>query len=300
MKKIFASLLGIVVFFLLVPAGTIIIARDLFGENTVEKVLEVAPELLDETASGESLADLFISRLEEIEPTFSKNLDEEELQKELAKMFSSMFENLGNPETKYIFDTSGMEEYFKKAIKEYEKETGITFPDEEIDSFVEKINENNPKREEIVQDFPEIIAIFEILYSNKIQVSLITGIILCIILMLVLLADIPLTLAKVKTPFLVHGIGTLLIAFGISGLLSSAEVTSGVNPKELVGILTAPFFKVGVVSIAISVVLMIISKVLKHNKSISNSNAALENLGNTTYIPSTNISNTPYNGYQNH
>ena len=67
-------------------------------------------------------------------------------------------------------------------------------------------------------------------------------------------------------------------------------------PNDIVRILTFPFLKVGLVSAVVGITFWILSKVLKYNKSIENSNKALENLGNTHYTPNNNIQNTPYTG----
>ena len=91
-----------------------------------------------------------------------------------------------------------------------------------------------------------------------------------------------------------------MVGYGLESFLKAVETNEIPLSSDLISVVSSPFYKVGFISIAIAVALIVIAKVLKHNKSISNSNVALENLGNVNYIPNNNISNTPYNGYQNH
>lgn len=300
MKKFFASLLGVVVFFLLVPTCTIFIARDLVSEKTIEKILEVAPEIVDDESNGETIAESIISKVEEYDPVYAEVLDEERLQKEFVKLIASLFESLGNPESEYIFDTSGMKEYMKEVAEEYEDEMNITISESELQEILSSFDEINESKEEWTNEFKEVLILFEAVYSNELLVTLMSLIVLCIILMFIILRDISTTLLKVKTPFMVNGIGTLLIGYGIYSLLKATEMNGGPVPIDLVKVVTTPFYTTGFICVGIAIVLIILSKVLKHNKSISNSNAALENLGNVNYIPNNNITNTPYNGYQNH
>jgi len=44
MKRFLASLLGVVIFFLLLPTSTILIARDMSDEKTIGKLIENVPE----------------------------------------------------------------------------------------------------------------------------------------------------------------------------------------------------------------------------------------------------------------
>lgn len=299
MKRFLASLLGIVVFFLLVFSCNIIIVREIMSEKTIKTVIEVIPELIEEENSNKSMVESFIEQIEGVDPELAKYYNDEELTDEIAKMFSSALENLGNPESEYLIDTTSFEQYILQGINEYEKETGFDIDDTIIEEMFDEINEeNNITREELGID--EYLFIFETIQSNTVLISLVSGIVLCIILMFILLANIHDTLLKVKTPFLVNGIGALIVGGGLTSLLTEIEVNGSFPLDKIAQILSTPFFKVGIISIVIGIALIIISKVLKHNRSISNSNAALENLGNVNYVPNNNISNTPYNGYQNH
>jgi hypothetical protein len=199
-----------------------------------------------------------------------------------------------------IADLEGTEDTPREVLNEYEDEMNVTISEAELDTLFESFDEINETREEWKREFGDIFIIFEVIYSNKLLITLISSIVLCIILMYILLRSIPDTLIKVKTPFAINGVGALLIGYGIASILKSTEMNSGPIPTDLISVVTNPFYKVGIISIATTVVLVIVAKVLKHNKSISNSNAALENLGNVNYVPNSNISNTPYNGYQNH
>ena len=299
MKKFLASLLGIVVFFLLVFSCNIIIAREIMSEKTIKTVIEVIPELIEEENSNKSMVESFIEQIEGVDPELAKYYNDEELTDEIAKMFSSALENLGNPESEYLIDTTSFEQYILQGINEYEKETGFDIDDTIIEEMFDEINEeNNITREELGID--EYLFIFETIQSNTVLISLVSGIVLCIILMFILLANIHDTLLKVKTPFLVNGIGALIVGGGLTSLLTEIEVNGSFPLDKIAQLLSTPFFKVGIISVVIGIALIIISKVLKHNRSISNSNEALENLGNVNYVPNNNISNTPYNGYQNH
>ena len=119
MKKVFASLLGVVVFFLLVPTCTILIARDLTSEKTIGKILDVAPELIDENTNGDSLADAVIEEVEAIDPAFADLLDEERLQEELVKIVASMLEAMGDPTREQMVDVTSLKEYLREVLNEY-------------------------------------------------------------------------------------------------------------------------------------------------------------------------------------
>lgn len=302
MKKFLASLLGVVMFFLLVPTCTLIITREIMSEKTIRAVIEIVPEIIeDKTVEGskQSIAETFIQDIEGVDPKLAEYYDDEELVDELAKMFASVLENLGNPESEYLIDTTSFKEYLKQGIKEYEKDTGTEIGVEIIDIAFEEINnEVNITREEL--GLENYAFIFEMIFSNNLLITLVAGIVLCIILIYILLGKIQEALLKVKTPFLVNGIGALIIGTGLRNIILGIKVGGDYPLDKISSIISFPFFKVAFASIFIGILLIIIAKILKHNRSIENSNAALENLGNVNYIPNNNISNTPYNGYQNH
>lgn len=304
MKRFLASLLGVVIFFLLLPTSTILIARDMSDEKTIGKLIETVPEVFGDEFAGEGLAEGLLEEIEEYDPRYADCFDEEEVEKLIAKLFSEAIENLGDPDAEYIVDTEELVDYVVKATEEYAEEIGEELPEDFEEQLKAKLGDMEEFRRDVFFDDPElegIAVLFEAVYSNKVLITLIAGIVLCVILMFILLKDISLTLLKVKTPFMVNGICILLLSFGFQSLLNSTEINGGAElPSEFISILTSPFYKVGAISLVIAIALIIIAKVLKHNKSISNSNAALENLGNVNYNPNTNITNTPYNGYQNH
>ena len=300
MKRFLASLLGVVIFFLLLPTCVILVARDLSSEKTIGKILEVAPQLIDEESSGETIAQSIINEMEKRDDEAAKYIKEDELQEQFVILFSSALQNLGNPDAENLIDITGLKKYFENVLDEYEEDTGEEIPEDYVDDLFESMELDLISREEIKQEAGGVLVIFEAIYSNNVLITLISGIVLCVILMFILLKDISLTLLKVKTSFMINGILIILLGSGLSAALNSTEMNGGPVPIDLISTVTFPFYKVGAISLVIAIALIIIAKVLKHNKSISNSNAALENLGNVNYNPNNNITNTPYNGYQNH
>lgn len=300
MKRFLASLLGVVIFFLLLPTCVILVARDLSSEKTIGKILEVAPQLIDEESSGETIAQSIINEMEKRDDEAAKYIKEDELQEQFVILFSSALQNLGNPDAENLIDITGLKKYFENVLDEYEEDTGEEIPEDYVDDLFESMELDLISREEIKQEAGGVLVIFEAIYSNNVLITLISGIVLCVILMFILLKDISLTLLKVKTSFMINGILIILLGSGLSAALNSTEMNGGPVPIDLISTVTFPFYKVGAISIVIAIILIVVAKVLKHNKSISNSNAALENLGNVNYNPNNNITNTPYNGYQNH
>ena len=300
MKRFLASLLGVVIFFLLLPTCVILVARDLSSEKTIGKILEVAPQLIDEESSGETIAQSIINEMEKRDDEAAKYIKEDELQEQFVILFSSALQNLGNPDAENLIDITGLKKYFENVLDEYEEDTGEEIPEDYVDDLFESMELDLISREEIKQEAGGVLVIFEAIYSNNVLITLISGIVLCVILMFILLKDISLTLLKVKTSFMINGILIILLGSGLSAALNSTEMNGGPVPIDLISTVTFPFYKVGAISIVIAIILIVDAKVLKHNKSISNSNAALENLGNVNYNPNNNITNTPYNGYQNH
>ena len=300
MKRFLASLLGVVIFFLLLPTCVILVARDLSSEKTTGKILEVAPQLIDEESSGETIAQSIINEMEKRDDEAAKYIKEDELQEQFVILFSSALQNLGNPDAENLIDITGLKKYFENVLDEYEEDTGEEIPEDYVDDLFESMELDLISREEIKQEAGGVLVIFEAIYSNNVLITLISGIVLCVILMFILLKDISLTLLKVKTSFMINGILIILLGSGLSAALNSTEMNGGPVPIDLISTVTFPFYKVGAISIVIAIILIVVAKVLKHNKSISNSNAALENLGNVNYNPNNNITNTPYNGYQNH
>ena len=300
MKRFLASLLGVVIFFLLLPTCVILVARDLSSEKTIGKILEVAPQLIDEESSGETIAQSIINEMEKRDDEAAKYIKEDELQEQFVILFSSALQNLGNPDAENLIDITGLKKYFENVLDEYEEDTGEEIPEDYVDDLFESMELDLISREEIKQEAGGVLVIFEAIYSNNVLITLISGIVLCVILMFILLKDISLTLLKVKTSFMINGILIILLGSGLSAALKSTEMNGGPVPIDLISTVTFPFYKVGAISIVIAIILIVVAKVLKHNKSISNSNAALENLGNVNYNPNNNITNTPYNGYQNH
>ena len=300
MKRFLASLLGVVVFFLLVPTCVILVARDVTSEKTIGKILDVAPQLFGEEYEDQGFGESIIKEIEDIDPKYADCFKEEEVEELIAKLIAQALRNIGNSETEYLIDTTEITEYVIKATEEYAEEIGEELPKDFKEQVTEYADEIGWTKDEIIGDVGEVVVIFEAVYSNSVLITLMAGIALCIVLMFILLGNVKDTLSKTKTPFMVNGILIVLLGSGVSALLKSTEMNGAPVPLDLISTVTFPFYKIGAISIVISVILIVVSKVLTHNKSISNSNAALENLGNTTYIPNNNITNTPYNGYQNH
>lgn len=304
MKKIFASLIGVVVFFLLVPTCTILIVRGILSEKTVEVMLDTVPGIIikeNEDGTSENMIESFISEIEEEDPALAKLFKEEEIKHELVVLITSGIDNLSDPDAEYLLDTTSLKKYIDKTINAYEKELGIKLENDIVDEIYESLDsELQYSREAAKEELGLLVPILESVFSNSTLITLISLIVLCIVVMFVLLQKIPDTLLKIKTPFIVNGVGAFIIGFIINSILSSIKMDSGTLPSALVGALTSPFFKTAFISILIGIVLIVAAKVLKHNKSIENSNDAIENLGNVNnYNTDTNISNTPYNGYQN-
>lgn len=302
MKRFFSSLLGVIVFFLLVGTCTLYIAREILSANTLNSLVEVVPEVLEEEigiGDGEEAIAEFTSAIEDKYPGISEYFDVKEFKKELVTLVATGLENLGNPASNELIDTTSFKKYIKTSISKYEKETKNDVDDALIEELFDTMDEELYITKESI-GIGEERAIFEVIFSNKIIITLVAGIVLCIILMFILLGKIQDTLLKVKTPFLVNGAGAIIVGVAINNLISGMEV-EGAYPLIKVGtIVSTPFFKVAAFSIIIGLALMIIAKVLKNNRSIENSNNAIENLGNVNYTPNNNITNTPYNGYQNH
>ena len=302
MKRFLASFLGIVVFFLLVGTCTLYIARDILSANTLNSLVEVAPEVLEEEigiGDGEEAIEEFTSAIEDEYPGISEYFDVKEFKKELVTLVATGLENLGNPEANELIDTTSFKKYIETSIYKYEEETKNDVDDDLIQELFDTMDEELYITKESI-GIGEERAIFEVIFSNKIVITLVAGIVLCIILMFILLGKIQDTLLKVKTPFLVNGVGAIIVGVAVNNLISGMEV-EGAYPLTKVGIIVStPFFKVAVISIIIGIALIIVAKVLKNNRSIENSNNAIENLGNVNYTPNNNITNTPYNGYQNH
>ena len=291
MKKFLASLVGIIMFGLLSFSCTIYIARDIMSEKTIKSIMD---EVTENYSDEETLfVDEFTSPLTEQYPTIDEYFSEEELKQELTNIMVTFLENLANEEEKQLLDTSSLKELYRKNIKEYEEDTGIIVSTTLIDEVFEVIDENY----NITRDsFGDAIVIFEVVYSDQILLSLISGIFLCILVIFILLGKIKETLLKIKTPFFVNGIGTLIIAALINSLQSSTEINGMPMPQEITNIFISPFLSVGITCVVIGIGLVIASNILKHNKSIENSNNAIENLGNPNYHSINNISNTPYKG----
>ena len=291
MKKFLASLVGIIMFGLLSFSCTIYIARDIMSEKTIKSIMD---EVTENYSDEETLfVDEFTSPLTEQYPTIDEYFSEEELKQELTNIMVTFLENLANKEEKQLLDTSSLKELYRKNIKEYEEDTGIIVSTTLIDEVFEVIDENY----NITRDsFGDAIVIFEVVYSDQILLSLISGIFLCILVIFILLGKIKETLLKIKTPFFVNGIGTLTVAAFINSLESSTEINGMPMPQDITNIFISPFIKVGITCVVIGIGLVIASNILKHNKSIENSNNAIENLGNPNYHSINNISNTPYKG----
>ncbi len=302
MKKFLASLLGIVIFFLLVPACTIFIAREIMSEDTIRTIVDYVPGVFDEEqedGTSEDLIESFMSTLDSADPRLAEQFDEEELKDEIIIMFSKALENLGNPEAEYLIDTTSFKKYLETGIEKYEKETGVEIEDDLVETVFAELDEEMMISKDTLEA-PEVLTIFETIYSNQILLTLVSGIVLCIILIVILLGDISSALLKIKTPFIINGLGGLGIGYLINSILATANVNDLKLPQPVLSQVTSPFFKVGIASLVLGIVLIIVAKILKKNRSIENSNNALENLGNVNYVPNNNISNTPYNGYQNH
>lgn len=291
MKKFLSSLVGIIMFGLLASSCTILIARDIMSEKTIKTIMY---ELTENYSDEETLfVDEFTSPLTEQYPDIDEYFSEEELKEELTNLMVTFLENLGNKEEKQLLDTSSLKELYRKNIKAYEEDTGTIVSTTVIDEVFEVIDENY----NITRDsFGDAIVIFEVIYSDQILLSLVLGIFLCILVIFILLGKIKETLLKIKTPFFVNGIGTLIIAAFINSLESSPEINDMPMPQEITNIFISPFLRVGITCVVIGIGLVIASNILKHNKSIENSNNAIENLGNPNYHSINNISNTPYKG----
>ena len=293
MKKILVTLISFTMFFLLTTTCTIYITREITSEKTIKTLMKE----INDVSEDNLFVNQFTAPLATIYPDIGQYFSEEEFQDEITTMLVQLIENLGDKDVELLVDTTNLKNIYSKNIKKYEESTGKTVPEYAIADLFHQLDQNyNIKREK----FGEAIVIFEAIASDELFLSCISGIVLCIILIFALLGKINDTLLKIKTPIIVNGTSVLIIGILINQFLTPGTYDSYILPQSIIGIFTAPFFKVGITSIAIGVGLVIVSGVLKHNKSIENSNNALENLGNVYSNPNTSVTNTPYNGYQNH
>lgn len=293
MKKFFAGLLSFTMFWLLTVTSTIIITRDILSKNTIESLMNFIVGYNQQEDGGDVFVTDLTAPLAEIYPDIPLYFEDIEFEEAVTEIIVTTLENFASGEADKLVDTTPLKQVYIDNVKEYEEKTGKDVPDVVLEQLFIEIDKAYTIDEELISGY---LIIFEFIYSNNILLYFIAGILFCVVVIFFLLGGLKDTLSKIKTPFIANGIGILFVCYIIYSLLSGTTVNGLNMPNDIVRILTFPFLKVGLVSAVVGITFWILSKVLKYNKSIENSNKALENLGNTHYTPNNNIQNTPYTG----
>ena len=227
----------------------------------------------------------FWEEMDITEEEFNKYVDKEE--------FSNMLGEFVSDYLKYSGGVKGAEkpslEHFKKLvedfIREYEKETNTKFDREEIDKYLDDLEEEMD--EELFGDEldEEIKMLFNIIYSDTIVIVLIA----------IILGFIGLDFLLRKNPAIISlhaGIVSSINAFtfyALKFLLGVVEVSDEFEEAAIV-MISNIFNRIGLVSLVIAIILIVIFILLKDKYKEENNN-------NNQYNQN-NMNN--YNGYNNY
>lgn len=235
------------------------------------------------------------------ESEFKKYIDEEEFKKELGKFVSDYLKYSGGVKGVEKPSLEPFKELVEDFIKDYEKETNTKFDREEIDKYLNELEEDMD--EELFGEEPDedIKIVFNIIYSDTIVIVLIA----------IILGFIGLDFLLRKNPAIISlhaGIVSGINAFTFYALkfvVGVVEVSDEVEEAAIV-MISNIFNRIGLVSLILAIILIVIFVLLKDKyKEENNNNNNQYNLNNmnnyngyNNYDNSNNMNN--YNNYNNY
>ena len=274
LKKIGSFFIG---FFMLIFVGvlSVFLGIRLFFEPTSMSVL------MEHIVEEEE----FWEEMDITEEEFNKYIDKDEFSDMLGEFISDYFKYSGGVKGAKKPSLEPFKELIEDFIKDYEKETNTKFDREEIDKYLNELEEDMD--EELFGEEPDedIKIVFNVIYSDTIVIVLIA----------IILGFIGLDFLLRKNPAIISlhaGIVSGINAFTFYALklvLGVVDVSDEFEEAAL-AMISNVFNRIGLVSLILAIILIVIFVLLKDKYKEENNN-------NNNQYNQNNMNN--YNGYDN-
>ncbi len=253
MKGLFNFLLSVVLFVAIIVLTGTIAVRVVISSNNLSKIAEAIIEPEDD--KKELVQSLFGSA--DVQEEFLKYIDNKEFKEVFGDFFHQFIMYKAGLQEESI-DTSKVKSFLKNCAEKYNKENEDKLTDENIDEIIASLNKEigNEKPDE------EVSKVFNVIFSK----TLLFVSVLVIVIVFGLLDFIN---KKINTPIIITGINILIVGiilFGLYGFLNSVSGDQEVV-EVIKEILISPLKLMSFVEIGVGIVLIVVSKKVKDNRT---------------------------------
>lgn len=251
LRKIGSFLIGLIMAVLIVLLSCLISARIFFLPSSMTSFVEL---MVGKDEDIDFILDDVNSEL---------NIDEKEFVSEMGQFLSDYFRYVGGASGAKKPSTEGFKNLLKKAVDEYEKENNIEMSDSEFDEIFLEMEES---LDELVNESidEDVKLVFSIIYSDGLLLGFIISIVVCVFLDYLLRKNWLIILSHLGVVLIINFILLFLVRLLIN---SAIGVDVDVVEKSLIQLVLNIFTRVGFVSLALGVILIVVSKVSKKNNN---------------------------------
>lgn len=253
-KRLLAALFSFVILISATTLSVIIIARGIFSEETLTKIVDV---LIKE----EDINSLYEENLTSPEEKAALEVffNNEEIKKEYVSIYrNSLLYYLGVSNIEKP-STNNLKNILNNYCIEYKNKTGI-----EIDSsvFNEYLNTFEKNTNESEGTFEQIRKVINYIYSEKIFNTIIALIGVCILFIYLLKRNLFDTFKSISTAAIINGVGVSALGSALVSVLNSSS-TNSQEVLKIADIISKLFYNVGVTSLASGIILIVIISIVK-------------------------------------
>ena len=253
-KRFLATIFSFIILISATTLIVIIIARGIFSEETLTKIVDVV--IKEENI--DSLYEENITSNEE-KAVLEIFFNDEEIKKEFVSIYRNYLlyslgvSNIEKP------NTDNLKDILNKYCIEYKNKTGIEVDSSIFDEYLVTFEENVKTSEGA---FEQIKKVINYIYSEKIFNTIITIIGICILFIYLLKRNLLSTFKSISNVAIINGVGISALGYALISVLNNAS-TNSQEILEITQIISKLFYNIGGTSLGVGIVSFIIISIIK-------------------------------------
>lgn len=253
-KRFLATIFSFIILISATTLSVIIIARGIFSEETLTKIVDVV--IKEENI--DSLYEENITSNEE-KAVLEIFFNDEEIKKEFVSIYRNYLlyslgvSNIEKP------NTDNLKDILNKYCIEYKNKTGIEVDSSIFDEYLVTFEENVKTSEGA---FEQIKKVINYIYSEKIFNTIITIIGICILFIYLLKRNLLSTFKSISNVAIINGVGISALGYALISVLNNAS-TNSQEILEITQIISKLFYNIGGTSLGVGIVSFIIISIIK-------------------------------------
>lgn len=260
LKKIGSFFINAFMLIFVIVLSCLMIARLFLSGSSMTDLVDVIIE--EEGGFIEEITD------SDVNSDFGNYINEEEIEKEIGQFVSDYLKYTGGAPGAERPNADGLKRLFEKYIEEYEKDNNVEFDDTELQEI---FNELDEEMDELVNEpvDEDVALVFRIIYSDTLLIGIALVIVGCILINYLLRRDWFIIMRHCGIVITINFIMVMLVG----GLLNLAsDPTMDAADMALMDVIKNTFNRIGIIGLAIGIVLIVLSILLKKKNNNSNLN----------------------------